>query len=278
MKIAVCFSGESRTWKNALASIKDFYSGDHKFYFFGHVWANNTWGNHPAFPEPEILDPKELEEELRANIRFAKLVVEPHKAVSDYSEYEQYIWPEEEIFGKKLALNTTVPITWRSPFYSMMRSNHYKYLCEQNNNMHFDVVVRARLDVCYQPGSKLDQFLPSVIQPHAVYCNTNYFKHEYMMPAINDVFYFGSSDTMDLIDSFYRVYHNGDFFKMLDCDYFDGGYKTVGPGVLLYKWLGMKNILPINAGFMQMPVIRKTAEDLVWPFDFDKILEAYSAW
>ena len=98
------------------------------------------------------------------------------------------------------------------------------------------------------------------------------------MPCINDVFYFGSSDTMDLIDSFYRVYHNGNFYKMLDCDYFDGGYKSLGPGALLYKWATIKNILPVDMMLAQMPVIRMNADNLVWPGDFSKIMEKYISW
>src|ERR1700756_3283883 len=126
MKIAVCFSGEPRTWKQAVNSIKAFYSGNHQFYFFGHVWANNTWGNHLAFPVPESLDPVQLENELRAEIPFVTLVVEPHIADPNFNDYEQYHFSDDEIFGKKKVLNTTIPTTWRSPFYSAMKSNHYK--------------------------------------------------------------------------------------------------------------------------------------------------------
>lgn len=278
MKIAVCFSGEPRTWKSALTSIKAFYTGPHDFYFFGHIWANNTPGNHHAYPEPEILDPAALEYELRQYIPFIDLQVEHHKVEPDFDQYHQYIFPEDDNFGKKKTLNTTIPITWRSPFYSLMRSNHLKYACEMRNDMHFDIVVRSRLDLCYSPGSNICHYLPLVAQPQSLYCSTNFFRREYMMPCINDVFYFGSSDTMDLIDSFYRVYHNGDFFKMLECDYFDGGYKSIGPGALLYKWATIKNILPIHTNFAQMPVIRKSAEDLVWPQDFVKIMEKYTSW
>jgi hypothetical protein len=278
MKIAVCFSGEPRTWKNAVKSIQSFYSGPHEFYFFGHIWANNTPGNHHAFPEPEYLDIETLRTELQDALRFTDLLVEHHRTEPNFQEYHQYIFPDEDDFGKKKTLNTTIPITWRSPFYSAMRSNNLKYACEMRNDMHFDVVVRARLDVCYTPGVTIAKYLPLVLQPHALYCSTNYFKREYMMPCINDVFYFGSSDTMDIIDTFYRVYHNGDFFKMLNCDYFDGGYKSIGPGAMLYKWASMKNVLPIHTPFDQMPVIRKTAESLVWPGDFAQIMEKYTTW
>lgn len=277
MKIAICFSGEPRTWLNAASSINAFYSGDHEFYFFGHVWANNTWGNHHAYPTPEILDPHQLEMMLNSKFNFSKLVVEHHRPQIDFKEYEQYDFGEE-LFGKKKVLNTAIPTTWLSPLYSSMMSNHYKYQYEHDNDIHFDVVIRARLDVCYTPKRTINHYLDKTLQPHGLYCSTHYFKKEYMLPCINDVFYFGSSDVMDIIDSFYRVYHNGDFFKMLNCDYYDGGYKSIGPGALLYKWLTMKNILPINVQFSQMPVIRKTAEDLIWPRDFRQIMEKYTTW
>ncbi len=277
MKIAVCFSGESRTWLHAVNSIKAFYTGNHDFYFFGHVWANNTWGNHPAYPVPEILDLNELSISLRSKINFTKLIVEHHHPEIDFKGYEQHNFGEE-LFGKKKVFNTTIPTTWRSPLYSSMLSNHYKYQYEQDNDTHFDVVVHARLDVCYTPMTSINDYLPGIIQPHALYCNTNYFKKEYMLPAFNDVFYFGSSDVMDIIDSFYRIYHNGNFYKMLGCDYFDGAYKATGPGALLYKWMTIKNILPIYVKFSQMPVIRKTAEGLRWPQDFSQIMEKYTTW
>lgn len=277
MKIAVCFSGETRTWKQAASSIKHFFlKNNHEVCFFGHAWSNNTWGNHHAFPEPESLNPIQLRDELLEEFSFSRLHVEPHKPVPDYEQYTEYKFPNPT--GKQRALNSKIPTTWTSPFYSAMMSNHYKYSYEQDNDMSFDLVVHARYDVCYEPSSLLTTYLPHEANPQALYCFTHYFEKEYMMPCINDVFYFGSSNAMDLVESFYRVYHNGDLYKLLQCDYFDGGYKTVGPGVLLYKWLGIKNILPIHTVFQQMPVIRQNAIGFSWPDDFNKIMEAYRTW
>ena len=278
MKIAVCFSGEPRTWKAATESIKAFYSGDHEFYLFGHIWSNNTPGNHIIDVVPDALDPILLEKELRNAFEFTTLNIEPHKISPNIDNHKQHEFGET-ITGKQHVMNIKIPITWCSPFYSAMMSNHYKYAYEQANDMSFDLVIRARLDVCYTPGTTINSYLPLSVLPHALYCNLSSFKREYMSPAINDTFYFGSSHNMDIVDSFYRTYHSGEFFKMIHADdYFDAAYKSVGPGVFLYKWLTIKNILPVHSNFHQMPVIRKTAEDLIWPHDFNKIMEAYVSW
>ena len=44
MNIAVCLSGEARTWKYTAAAIKYFFSSDvHNYKFFGHTWNNSYY-------------------------------------------------------------------------------------------------------------------------------------------------------------------------------------------------------------------------------------------
>jgi hypothetical protein len=275
MKIAICFSGESRTWEKCLKSFRHFYMSEkHDVSFFGHIWSANHWTKSAYSPYAvQELDPAELQMELDSHIHFTDLIVEPHMPEIDVDDHMELIFTEQ--CGRRGAMNTLVPAAWRSMFYSMMIANNLKYKYEIENDLTFDLVVRSRLDVCYSPAETLDLFVPARIDPTTLYCNTAIMEREYMLPAINDIFYMGSSHVMDLIDSFYRVYHNGDFFKLTESNFYDPGYKLVGPGVLLYKWLTMKNILPQHIAVSSQPILRNNVSCLRWPEDFDNIVKEF---
>lgn len=50
MKIAVCFSGEPRTWKHTATAIKYFFSSDvHDYTFFGHTWNSSYFNKEHQF-------------------------------------------------------------------------------------------------------------------------------------------------------------------------------------------------------------------------------------
>lgn len=222
-KIAVCLSGQSRTFENCSSNIKEFFSShrNNKFYFFGHTWDTNTYKVKVpagiAIKKEKINDLKLFETNLRNHFNFTELVV------------------EEEIYR---------PYPWASMLYSMMRSNFLKQKYEAENNMMFDLVVRARFDVCYQPGTHFEDYVHA-IEEKCIYSNYGIMRGEFFLPNPDDVIYFGSSLTMDLVDSLYNIVcDDNKFDKIFNYNIDNLVYRKVGVGPLLHKWSTIKNILP----------------------------------
>jgi hypothetical protein len=144
--------------------------------------------------------------------------------------------------------------------YSRMMANYQKQRFEEKFNFKFDLVATTRWDQIIDPRLHISDLLPA---PHmqrddVLYADVNQFRGEFYYQSINDLFYFGPSRSMDLVDSLYRVYtHEGNFGKVFDMTPGDPSYKRVGPGVLLYKWATIKNIYPYHIGLFQSQLYAK---------------------
>jgi len=260
MKVAICLSGESRTYRAVSENIKNFFSeSEFEFTYFGHTWTTNSWKEfHPDgyhYYDMEHLDISELHKDLSKEFPFAKLQISNPR-------------PKPEVQY----------ITWHSMSYSCMMANHLKQQYELKNDMKFDLVVHCRYDECMFPGHKFSIHVPSSLNDSMLYSHITVFSKEYRQHNINDVFYFGSSKVMDIIQNFYRVYHNGNFFKLTntrDCDFM---YKNVGYGVLLYKWATMKNIYPENDKMMYSQIARRGSNVIRTTKDYIEISEKNRTW
>jgi len=247
MKIAVCLRGEARTWRKCAANIKKFFSvgPEHEVVFFGHTWSRNSWKEfHVDGYETqtiEQLDMGQLVLDLNAEFNFAILQVD--KIFQRSVEPKKHI-ECTDIIPSASAANFTTPSAWLSVLYSTMMANHVKQQYEHLNNMKFDIVVSTRFDQCYDPSQTFINKVPTGHQfdDGWLFSEVVNFPYECNLLAINDVFYYGSSRVMDQVDSFYRIFHNGNFFKLIGSDYYDSAYKLCGCGVLLYKWCTLKNI------------------------------------
>lgn len=269
LKIAVCLSGQPRSWQTALPYLKNFYKSDlHDIYFFGHAWDQNDWkkpGHETNWAEPVIekLDAELLKRDLESHIKFEKLVV------------------ESQVFSemKKIKNRHQYQTTWAPMFKSCAMAMNLKTQFEIENNMVFDLVFRARFDVAYHPTENVEYYIPREICPDAVYVNLTNFDIEFRMPLINDIAYYGSSRAMSIVDSFHFYYQNGRFLEMMNYSELNPAYNLVGPGVLLYKWITMKNIKmyspPFNRFLNPVP-IRQFAQGGTYPGNYQSILEAYA--
>lgn len=245
-KIAVCLSGQSRTFRDCSESIKRFFSSSrgNKFYFFGHTWNSNNYkvfvDNKFEYPE-EDLDSELLRKDLLNHFNLEDLVI-----------------------SSSIANNS-----WNSSLKSAMISNFLKQKYEAENNMMFDCVVRARFDVCYRSDIRFDETIES-IQEKALYSNFGFMAHEYYLPNPDDVIYSGSSLTMDIIDSIYNYTSNNRFFNLCKTNKDNVLYTRTGIGILLYKWSIIKNIMPVSC---QIPyaVRRKGSENINYITDWDKL-------
>ena len=280
-KIAVCLSGQSRTWEECVQSLKEFYNDeDHDYYFFGHTWDQNEWkASCLAHPIVEGLNAQLLHEAMDNEIGFTKLMVSPALDPFAAMHPDNKQFPYEARTGIEDVALHVKPWSWVSLFKSLMLANSLKTEYEMENDMKFDLVVRARFDLAYKPGTRFKDKIPGVFQhsfPNTLYCSPSHFPDEMFLPAINDLFYFGSSEVMDLVDSFYRSHHNGNFWKIIGADYYDSCYKQAGPNVLLWKWMSVKNVMPYAISAHDMVIVRRGYGTGNWPEDYEAYQESYS--
>jgi hypothetical protein len=251
MRIAVCISGQPRTWKVSYKSILNFFQlGEEvKVDYFIHAWDTNSYRDMNT-PRWECADYKidNNDEEYNINKAFNPV----------YMIYEKYE-PEQ------------YKTNWASMFYSFMRSVFLKMKYELENDFEYDIVVKTRFDINFpQNGmnsfnAPINKFFIHKIDPLTAYttCSINRFPSEFFYLNFDDVFFYSDSKTMDLISNIYRWY-----IKIQDIGQEEARQRTFiknvtffyGPGTLLYKYFTEFSIHMMNYVSYRYYVVRKEAE------------------
>lgn len=253
MRIAVCLSGQPRTWRTAKDNIVNFFNvpGCQVDYFI-HTWDTNTYrtkyetvGEKKDYKVPIDEIKKEMED-------FFK----PKKIETSEYTIEKY--------GGN----------WQSLFYSFMKSVILKRQYEYENDIQYDIVIKARFDINYtlmgvNPyGMPLNKFYVHPITPYNAYtfmAVRDRFPSEYNAPSFDDVTFYADSPTMDIIANLYfwneRVMNEGRRNLLLR-KYVEDASFYYGPGTLLYKHLTNWSIIPTSMFYVPYYVVRKEAEDL----------------
>jgi hypothetical protein len=270
MRIAVCISGQPRTWRTAKDNILKYFDIGVEVDFFIHTWDTNEYRyiNQIDFadrPNEKIL-PTEKEEIIQA-FKPKDIEIEDYKSENFVS-------------------------LWSTLLYSFMKSVHMKRKYEIENDFRYDIVVKMRFDVNFlQSGfcnfrQKNDKFYIHDVQPLTAFSTTVIlpkFPSEFNYNCFNDVFFYGNSMTMDIIAQTYRWYEKlvNENKSIND----KGGYvkdaaNFYGPGTLLYKHLINWGISP--QGFRNIPyyIVRKEMEDagLNSIKDWEQIKDFSQAW
>lgn len=239
-KIAICISGQTRTGIEAAELFMTFFKGYHHDVFF-HTWYESDKTSEKIV---ELYKPKRfvIETPLEKNIGYV------NKG------------------------------SFESMFYSIMRANDLKKEHEIANDFRYDVVVRHRFDVVFNPESrfhfvekrKRTIYTHSISHPHV---NVDY--HHY---GINDLFFYGDSESMDILSNSFKIYSCAlDKIRKeisigipIDC-----GDAYLSPGQTLYKMASNRNIRCERIfGPMENypPAIWRTSVRNLDPFkDFDQI-------
>lgn len=221
-KVAVCFSGEPRTYQHCSESIKKYYSSNkgNEFYFFGHGWSGNSYKRFQPSGYYVYEFAKEDKNQIAQNL----------KNHFDFKSLEV----EDQFIADALT-------SW---FYSMMKVNFLKQKYEVENNMMFDLVVHSRYDLVFPPNLKFEECMPYKIEEKTLYSHFGFYRPEFFLPNPDAVHYAGTSLTMDIIEGFYNAWEDGSFEKMQRCGYPDNNlWRKSGPGVLLHRWATLRNIL-----------------------------------
>lgn len=278
-KIAVCLSGEPRTWKSCANNILEFYKSNvHDIMFFGHTWTESAYSKentHYNIEQHEVYDKKLLYSDMKSCINYCDLLIEDKNLIC--IEPEPYVISFDECsFGLQKAANLVNPNVYVHMSYSIMMANWLKTKYEIENEMRFDLVIRARHDNFYMPGKTIDDYIPNQIEPTVIYGSTNTFPMEFWQNHFNDVLFFGSSRVMNTVCDFYRYYSTGKFWDLMGANWNDPYIKICGYNVCLYKWLNIKNIRIREIDLLlNTKVFRKKAEKLSYtlPDDLDSIIK-----
>lgn len=186
-RIALCFSGQSRTWQYCVNNIKHFFRNrTHpetaqplSYDIFIHTWDTNSYRNDTStweFTHEQFNDYHEI-----------KNAYNPvHLEIENWLEFKK----NERSFD--------------GMFYSFMKSIHFKRQYELANDFEYDLVIKLRLDTIYTP---YNPFIAHKVEPMIGYTCTPVSKMipEFHYNNFDDVFFYGDSKTMDQIAHLYRT-------------------------------------------------------------------------
>lgn len=253
-RVAVCLSGQARTWRTAKENILRYFdlkeAGIQVDYFI-HTWDINqyrrkghvTWLDR----EDEKVVPTEKEDLIKA---FNPIAIE----LEEYRR-EDYV------------------TLWAALLYSFMKSVWLKRKYEIENDFRYDLVIRARTDINYfQEGICNLHFPNNKFHVHPVQHLTGYatmpilnrFATEFNAPCFDDVFFYSNSTTMDIISNCYRWYtdiinKNGPLEGRRE--YIQNPAYRYGPGTILYRYLVERGIHPQGYRSILYYVVRKEVEE-----------------
>lgn len=223
IRIAVCLSGQPRTWKRTHANIKKFFNnvkvmnnGNIRIDYFIHTWNMNSWRDKSSQPHPG-----------------KNVTHDDNKEIIDAFNPKDSIF---EVFKKH-----RFPRAWDAMFYSHEQSLMLKRTTELSENFQYDVVFKARFDVIYntQAPLRIDDLSPGACYTSCI----NKFPREFNYNNFDDVIFYGDSPTMDMVGDLYSTY------KILHSTENTTGLNVspsiyYGPGCLLYEHMINLGILP----------------------------------
>lgn len=252
--VAVCFSGQARTWRTAKENILKYYDfgPNVNVDFFIHTWDINQYRDKSDIiwtdRQDEHVSPTELDE-LIYNFKPKKIELENYNA----NDYETL---------------------WSALLYSFKKSVWLKRQYEVENDFRYNLVIKTRLDINHPQTGFCNLNLPTnKFHLHPVQNMTGYstlpilnkFPTEFNYNCFDDVLFYSNSPTMDIISECQPWYekiikserqrhHTGKFVKNSTFWY--------GPGTILYKYLVSIGIHPQGYRLIPYYVVRKRVEKL----------------
>lgn len=185
-RIAVCFSGQPRTWRKCIDSWENILihngSSNH-IDVFCHVWDFNTVSNAVSSEKTsERVSDGELKE-LISRLNPKKVLIESEKQFTPMHE-EQAI-PHS---------------SWLSQYYGYLRAARLKREYEIENDLRYYAVVRSRYDSLY--STRVSDVYNN-IQPNTMHGFHIGWDTQTNRGRIGDICWVADSDTYDTIADFY---------------------------------------------------------------------------
>ncbi len=238
MRIAVCISGQLRKWKVAARNQKWFWTTanfpDVQVDYFGHTWTYS--GDREGVSQPYInrdVTEKEFLEFANA-FHFKEVLLDDRRTPFFYNNDH-----------------------WSSLFYSFVKSIMLKRKYELENNFTYDVVVKSRPDVVFDP--RLHFRWPTL------YNNCVYSTHggpmtmEFNKFNFNDCVFLGNSYSMDMLANLYS-YRQAGINKNINPN---KNIHPLGPGTLMMDYFSEYGITPFfNLQFTETLIKEGCPENL----------------
>jgi len=266
-RIAVCFSGQARYWKESVANIKRFFEFEYQHPetglevetdYFIHTWDTNTWRlpktDHNVFEDVKHNDNDAIKE----------------------------AYSPKGIIIEEYSKDRFIPRAFDPMFYSFARSMMLKRDYELTHSFQYDLVIKARMDVVYSPAR---QFPLQRVWPGICYTTTpiSKFASEFNYNNFDDVLFYGDSPTMDLMGDLYTSHT---ITRPLEYQYKNQKELNLdpvlyyGPGCLLYKYMTTLGIHPDGNRVFEYAVMRSTAVDakLDSIYQYEEIRRKWFEW
>ena len=247
MRIAVCISGQPRTIRYTINSIKNFFSTNYQYDFFCHAWDYNQYKvNNIGFPM-QYNTSSTTEEE------FIDIISElsPKKVVVE---------------SKDVLANIRFP--WHSMLYSTMMANLYKKQYEIEHNFNYDFVIKSRYDLVFPAMHfMLDQRVASNLHhPLDIYtAHGDRMSSEYYRQNISDVIYYGSSWAMDIASDLF-------WYGLGKTEVKSDNICHLGPGTFMAEYIRTTGLLFQNTYIPEI-IYRESAIPLNPETDLDNIIQ-----
>ena len=237
-KVAVCLSGQLRQWEIAHQNQIQFF-GNNKVYevdYFIHTWNYST--DRAGVSQPHQKRDVTQEE-------FDKLLkkYKPKKSIFDNKDSEDF-WSGD---------------WWAGLFYSFAQSVMLKRQYEIENNFEYDIVIKSRPDIVFDPNRK---FVTHYLENNLIYTtHAGVQESEFSMFNVNDCCFYGNSYTMDLLTNLY-------YYRMKvvngNSGYTKFNFHPLGPGTLMGEFFRDNGI-----NYMTQKGWRETLIKLGCPTDLD---------
>jgi hypothetical protein len=204
MRIALCLSGQPRTWKRSGRWWKNMFQHyHHEVDIFYHMWNYNT----EAQSSTQDTSKQYVDCEQQELYEF----LTPKMHIFDTSEFDAVKWLSSFSQCKFDLNNFSLGDKYSAPsilgvcsqYYSWMIAANLKRQYEIENNFEYDICIRGRTDLSFESENQ-SELLKKMPLPKN---NTIYTVHnnlKYDSPSVGDLFFYSNSLTFDLVANFYR--------------------------------------------------------------------------
>lgn len=221
MRIAICLSGQPRTWSKCVGTWESFIEKLNKKFdaetdIFFHAWDFNT-EPHGVLAADGLVSTDVAPDYIR--VKGKKITDEERDEIVRVLNPVDYVFDSEassksridEIYqwGRRMENeHGGACLDWAgSQFYGVMRAAHLKKKYEIQNNFRYDMCFRFRFDL-YLPEEQLDWFLETDVEvpKYNTFYSVHTSKDESQFPfhRMGDILWYADSVTFDRICDFYR--------------------------------------------------------------------------
>lgn len=252
MKLAVCISGQPRTFETAYPSILNYFGSPDDVDYFCHTWDYNNWKitdsstGEKLYSVDEQVDRTRVSEMIQDVLKPKAFQIETS---DDLERLQGYRW------------------SWDSMFYSIRRADEYRRLYSIQNGVWHRAVVKTRYDVGFKPGSRFE-FLN--YRPRSVFFRfIDRMPEEYWKLNASDVCFFGDPAGMSIATD----YH----VRAMQDEKLSRTPSRMSPGVRLYEYLAETGV-EIGTHTLADTIIRPEAAAYDVITEWDKIKKVHDGY